>query len=201
MGGFYTPSFGSLDSRKGVQQGITSQSGILGKQAGTSAGQRSSEFSTLMPGYSSLLNSGYSPQEKSSINQSTLGSINSSFGGAQDEATRRLARTGNSAGYSSLLSNLARGKSSALATQNLQNQKDFADETLKRKMMGLQGIASLYGVDTSFLSNLNSLQNQLVNTGTQLYGITKNHPGFGDSFMQSLGGSLGGGLGSLLTGG
>jgi len=197
---FLGPTFGSLDSRKGVQQGITSQSGNLGAQAGKTAGQRSSEFGALMPGFSSLLNSGYSDAEKSSINQSTLGGINEAYGGATDAASRRMARTGNSAGFSSFLGAAARGKGRDLASQNLQNQKDFADESLRRKMIGLQGIAGLYGIDSSFLNSLNSQQNQLVGQANQLYGTVKGHPGFGDSFMSNFGGSLGSNLGSLLTG-
>jgi len=191
----FTPTFGDISSRKGIQQGLTGQSGILGKQAGTSALQRGNEYGTLMPGYSSLLNSGYSPQEKSGINQSTLGAINESYGGAEDEARRRLARTGNAAGYSTFLSKMARGRSGDLAKQNLQNQSAFADETMRRKMMGLEGISKLYGVDTSFLSNLNALQNQVLGQAVNTYGIASGKKGFGES----LGQSFAGGLGQLLT--
>lgn len=198
---FLGPTFGDLGTRKGTQQGITSQSKNLGTQAGSASKQRGSEYSTLFPGYSSLLDSGYSPEEKSAINQSTLGAINTSYGSASDAAARRMARTGNAAGFGSFLGAAARGRARDLASQNLQNQKDFADEKLRRKMIGLQGIASLYGVDTSFLNSLNSGQNQLVGLGTNVYGTVKGHPGFGDSFMSSFGGNLGGGLGSLLTGG
>lgn len=197
---FLGPTFGNLGSRKGVQQGISSQSNNLGTQAGATAGQRGSEFGSLMPGFQSLLNSGYSDAEKSSINQNTLGSINASYGSANDAASRRMARTNNSAGFSSFLDSSARGRSKDLASQNLENQKSFADETLRRKMLGLQGIAGLYGIDTSFLNSLNQGQNQLVGQANQLYGTTKAHPGFGDSFMSNFGGSLGGNLGSLLTG-
>src|SRR4030095_10673610 len=137
----YTPTFGDISSRKGIQQGLTGQAGILGKQAGTSALQRGTEYGTLMPGYSSLLNSGYSPQEKSSINQSTLGAVNESYGGALDEARRHLASSGNAAGSSSFLSKMARGRGGDLAKQNLANQSAFADETMRRKMAGLEGIA------------------------------------------------------------
>src|SRR4029077_21050510 len=107
---------------------------------GTTQTQRGSEFGSLMPGFESLLNSGYSPEQKASINQTTLGGINQAYGSATDAASRRMARTGNSAGFSSFLDSSARGKGRDLASQNLTNQKDFADETLRRKMLGLQGI-------------------------------------------------------------
>jgi len=194
---FMGPSLGDVSTRKGLQTGLDTQLKNLGGQAGTSSKQRGSEYGTLMPGYSSLLNSGYSPEEKSAINQSTLGAVNSSFGAANDQAARRMARTGNSAGYGSFLGNSARGRSQALASQNLQNQKDFADEALRRKMAGLQGIAQLYGVDTSFLNSLNQGQNQLLNNATNVYGIAskKQASGFGSAFANS----FGSGLGNLLT--
>lgn len=191
--------FGDVSGRKGVQQGITNLSNNLASQQSGTAGQRSSEYGTLFPGFSSLITGGgYSDAEKSAINQSTLGGINASYGSASDAASRRLARTNNSAGYGSFMDSLARNRSKDLASQNLQNQKDFADEALRRKMMGLQGIASLYGVDTSFLNSLNSGQNQLAQLGVNTYGITKNNKSFGDQFMGSLGSSLGGALGGLI---
>jgi len=197
---FLGPTFGNLGTRKGVQQGITSQAGNLGAQAGATSRQRGSEFGSLMPGFQSLLNSGYSPQEKSGIEQGTLGAIQGAYGGATDAATRRMARTNNSAGFGSFLGEATRSKARDLAQQNLDNQKSFADETLRRKMMGLQGIAGLYGIDSSFLNSLNSQQNQLIGAANNLYGTTKSHPGFGDSFMSNFGGSFGSGLGGLLTG-
>ena len=194
---FLGPTLGDVSTRKGIQTGLNSQLTNLNAQAGKTGKQRGSEFDTLMPGYKSLLDNGYSPTEKSAINQSTLGAVNESFGAAQDLAARRMARTGNSAGYGSFLSNTARGKAGALASQNLQNQKDFADETLRRKMAGLQGIANLYGVDTSFLNSLNQGQNSILNTGTNVYGIAsgKQGRGFGAAFANS----FGSGLGNLLT--
>ena len=197
MGTFNPIPFGDISSRKGVQAGIAGQSANLAGQQGIAGKQRGSEFGTLMPGYSSLLDSGYSPQEKSQINQSTLGGISSAYGGAADSAARRMARTNNSAGYSSFLGANARGKAGDLASQNLKNQSAFADEALRRKMAGLEGIASLYGVDTSFLNSLNQGRNQLVNTAAGVYSGLKSRPGFWSSFGQG----LGTGLGNLASGG
>src|SRR5882757_77672 len=198
---FTGPTFGGDISGKNIWGAIGSQSKNLSGQQGQSSKQRSSEYGTLMPQYSSLLNSGYSDAQKAAINQSTLGAINEGYGGAQDSATRRMARTNNSAGYGSMLDSLARGKTTALANQNLANQKDFADEQLRRKMMGLQGISQLYGVDTSFLNSLNQGQNQLTGIGAGVYGTAKNHPGFFDTMGSAFAGSFGQGAGSLLTGG
>lgn len=150
---------GELVTKGGTNRGLWTQYGTNQSLGSSTSKQRGSEYSTLMPQYQSLLNSGYSPQEKSGIEQGTLGAIQGSYGGATDAASRRMARTNNSAGYGSFLGEAARSKSRDMAQQELDNQKLFADEALRRKMMGLQGIAQLYGVDTSFLNAVN--QNQL----------------------------------------
>src|SRR5262245_52702564 len=130
----WTPNWtGNISTRKGIQRGLGTTSSILGGQAATEAAQRAQAYGKLMPGYSSLLSSGYSPTEKSAISQSTLGGISGAYGGALEEARRRQARTGNVTGGYSFLSKMAREKGGALAQQNLQNQAAFADETLRRK--------------------------------------------------------------------
>lgn len=156
LGRIYDP--GNLTTKGGLRNGIGNQYGQNSLLEAQQQAQRGSEFGTLMPGYQSLLNSGYSDQQKSGIQQGTLGAIQGSYGSANDAAARRLARTNNAAGYGSFLGASARAKGQDLAQQELNNQKSFADEALRRKMMGLQGIAQLYGVDTSFLNSLGQQQ-------------------------------------------
>jgi hypothetical protein len=195
MGG-YTPGINfNSGSRAGVDRGLTKQSGFLSGLASKTGTQRTSEFGSALPGYQSMLDSGYSDAEKSAIEQGTTGAISSAYGGASDAAARRLAATNNSAGYGSLLGELARSKGRDIATQSGQNQVAFAQEKQRRKEAGLAGIASLYGIDTSFLNSLNGQQNQLLGTSAGVYGIAKSHPGF----LDSLSSSLGSGLGNLLT--
>lgn len=162
-GNYYDP--GNLTTKGGLKNAtgqLFGENSLL--QAGTNA-QRGSEFGTLMPGYQSLLNSGYSPQEKSGIEQGTLGAIQGSYGSATDAAARRMARTNNSAGYGSFLGAAARSKGRDLAQQELDNQKLFADESLRRKLIGLEGIGKLYGLDTSFLDSLGSKQLGVLGVG------------------------------------
>lgn len=162
-GNFYDP--GNLTTKGGLRNAtgqLYAENSLLG--AATNK-QRGSEFGSLMPGYQSLLNSGYSPQEKSGIEQGTLGAIQGSYGSATDAAARRMARTNNSAGYSSFLGGAARSKGRDLAQQELDNQKLFADESLRRKMMGLQGISQLYGLDSSFLNSLGNQQLGVLGVG------------------------------------
>lgn len=130
----------------------------------TTQGQRTSESGSLIPGYQSLIDSGgYSPTEKASIEQGTIGGITGSYAGASDQAARQVARTGNSAGYGSLIGNLARSKARDVGQGELQVQSQFANEAYQRKLAGLQGLQQMYGVDTSFLSSLGNQQANLIN--------------------------------------
>lgn len=163
---FYAMNPNDFTSKKGLKAGLRNQYGINTALEEQTGAQRGSEFGNLMPGYQSLLNSGYSPQEKSGIQQGTLGAIQGSYGSGVDAATRRMARTGNAAGYGSFLGAASRSKGRDLAQQELENQKLFADEALRRKMMGLEGIAKLYGVDTSFLNSLGQQQQGILGIGS-----------------------------------
>src|SRR6266571_4518710 len=94
---------GELTTKGGVNRGLWNQYGTNQALESQQNKQRGSEYRTLMPQYQSMLNSGYSPTEKSGIEQGTLGAIQGSYGSATDAAARRMAGTGNSAGYSSFL--------------------------------------------------------------------------------------------------
>lgn len=159
---------GDLTTKGGLNRGLWTQYGQNQAQQASTNRQRDSEYGTLMPQYQSLLNSGYSPEEKSGIQQGTLGAIQGNYGAATDAASRRMARTNNSAGYDSFLGASARSKSRDMAQQELDNQKLFADEAMRRKMVGLQGIASLYGVDTSFLNSLGNQQLGVLGIGSNV---------------------------------
>lgn len=165
MGGFALPSPGNLTTRGGVAKGLGQQYGINQGLMGTQNNLRGTESGAALGGYQSLLNSGYSDQEKSAINQGTTGAISESYGDAASAAGRHAAATGNSAGFGSTLTSLARNKGKDVATQQGQNEASFANQAYTRKLAGLQGISQLYGVDTSFLNSLGSQQNQLLGVG------------------------------------
>jgi hypothetical protein len=167
---YNVPSFnpGDLTTKKGLRKGLGQQYGVNQGLEQQQQNQRGSEFGTLMPQLSGMLDSGYSDSEKSGMQQGTLGAIQGQAGAARDQANRRMARTGNSAGYGSFLNQSARGEGQDLAQQELNNQKTFADEKQKRKLEGLQGIASLYGVDTGFLSALQNNQTATLGIGNSV---------------------------------
>lgn len=161
--GFGSP--GNLTTRGGVATGLGQQYGINQGLMGQQNTLRNTESGAALGGYQSLLNSGYSDQEKSAINQGTTGAISQSYGDAATAAGRHAAATGSSAGFGSTVSSLARNKGKDVAAQQGQNEANFANQAYTRKLAGLSGISSLYGVDTSFLNSLGSQQNQLLGIG------------------------------------
>ena len=116
-------------------------------------GERQSLSGILLPEYQQLLNQGYTPQEQSDITQQSLGSANSAFDALRQTAANRLAQTRNSAGFSALLDELGRAQAQQSASTAQQNQIQFAQQQQQNMLQGLQGIASLYGVDTGLLAS------------------------------------------------
>jgi hypothetical protein len=156
--------------------------------------QGQSLSNTAAGGYQSLLaNPGYTPAQQSAINNESLGALSSAFGALAQSAANRTARTRNSAGYGDLLDELARDQGRQSASVAQQNQFGFANQAKQDQLAGLQGLSGLYGVNNSLLGRTLGIPGQLLSTRTSL----ANAPGFGTSFAQALGGTLGGGLAGL----
>lgn len=171
MGSYYgVPSYnpGNLTGKSGLGGALGNQFGLNQGLEQQQQGQRGSEFGSALPGYQSLLNSGYSPAEKSAISQGTTGAISSSYGDAASAAGRHTAATNNSAGYGSTLDSLARNKGKDVAQQQGANEVNFANQAYQRKLAGLQGISQLYGVDSSFLNSLGNQQLGVLGIGNSV---------------------------------
>ena len=95
---------------------------------------------------------GFSAAEKAAITGQSMGALGSALDALQNQAQNRLARTGNTAGYGELLDELARERGRESSDIARQNEIDFADEAFRRQMAALQGLGSLYGVDTGLLA-------------------------------------------------
>jgi len=135
----------------------------------------------FLPQYQSILTSpGYSDEEKAAITGQTLGALGSAFDALQQRAENRLARTGNSAGYGETLDEFARERGRESAGIARQNQIDFADEAFRRRMEALQGLGSLYGVDTGLLA-------RGLGIPAQLLGVRANASRDGSGFRFGLG--------------
>ena len=115
--------------------------------------ERQSLSGTLLPQYQHLLNQGYPPQEEAAITGQSQGAVNSAFDALRQSAANRLAQSRNSAGYGELLDELGRAQAQQSAGAAQRNQIQFAQQQQQNMLRGLQGIASLYGVDTGLLAS------------------------------------------------
>ncbi len=98
-----------------------------------------------------------------------------------------LARTNNSAGYGDMLDALARQQGQQTSSLAQQNQLAFANQSKQDQLTALQGLSGLYGVNSSLLGRTLGIPSELLNVSAN---VAKT-PGFGSSFLDSLGGSLG----------
>lgn len=161
MGSF--PSFlgSNLTTKGGLKSALGGQFGANSQLMNDTQGNRSAESGTLLPGYQSLANGG-TPGDNNALEQGVLTPLRGAFNSARTAAGNRVATTGNSAGYGSVLHSLARTEGQQSAAAGF----DIAGEKFKRKMAGLQGIAQMYGVDTSFLNSLGGQQEGLLGIGS-----------------------------------
>jgi hypothetical protein len=125
-------------------------------------GERQNLSGILLPQYQQLLNQGYTPEEQSAITGQTLGSLGTAYDSLRQNATNRLARTRNSAGYGETLDELGRQQARDTSSTAQQDQIQFAQQQQSNLMKGLQGIASLYGVDTGLLAQGLGIPAQLL---------------------------------------
>jgi len=147
-------------------------------------GQQQSLGNQLLPQYQSILNNpGYSAADKAAITGQSQGALASAFDALQQSAMNRMARTGNSAGFSELTDELARQKGQQEANLAQQNEMNFSNTALQRQMAALQGLSGLYGVDTNLLGRTLGIPSELLN-------VRSNAARSG--FFSSLGSSLGG---------
>lgn len=169
MMGSFAPFYGDLTKKKGLNDALGVTFNNQREMQGRTYGERNNDRSFLAPGYQGMAQSqGYSPSEKSSIEQQSINPIRSVFGSARSGAANRMARTNNSAGYGSFLGDLAQKEGESVGGQSQRNQLAFADEKQRRREAGLSGIAQLYGVDTSFLNSLQSGQQGTLDIGNDV---------------------------------
>jgi len=156
--------------------------------------QSQSLVNSATSGYQNLLaNPGYTQAQQSAITNQSMGALASTFSSLASSAANHVALTNNSAGYGDMLDDLARQQGQQTANLAQQNQLSFANEAQQNQLTALQGLSSLYGIDTNLLGKTLGIPSQLLNTNANL----AKAPSFGSSFLNSLGSSLGG-LGRLL---
>jgi hypothetical protein len=186
---------GDLTKKKGLSNALGQTLGQQQALEQQGIQDRSAEHGTLSSGYSDLINNpGGTPQEQAALTSSVLTPIRGAFNTARSQAGRHVAATGNDAGYSSALGQIAReeGQQSAQAGFGLANE--MYQRKMQAKLAGLQGLAGMYGVDTSYLSNLGSQEQGTLGLGNSVESRRK-------GILGTIGGivGIGAGVKSLLT--
>ena len=156
---------------------IDTQSALQNQINQQTLNQQQALAGTLVPQYQQLLSQGYTPQQQAAITGQSQGAVNSAFDALRQSAANRRAQTNNSAGYGALLDELGRAQAQQSASTAQQNQVQFANRQQQNMLAGLQGLASLYGVDTGLLASglgqsgsLLATRAGISNNGNALFG-------------------------------
>lgn len=159
---------GDLTTKKGLSRALGGQYEYNMWDRTNTANQRGAEHGQVSQGYSDLYNNPMSNQEANNLRSGALTPLGGAYNTAREQAERHLASTGNNAGYGSYLGELTRQQGRDAAQTGFGVESDIANQKYQRKMAGLQGLASLFGVDTSYLESLNGNQNQLIGAGNDV---------------------------------
>jgi hypothetical protein len=120
-----------------------------------------------------LRDPGYSPAVRSAMAQEGQNAARAGFAGAGGQIMRHAATTGNSAGVNAGLAELGRAQAGAFGQQARQNAIDQAKESQRQREWATQGMGTLYGGESSFLSNLLGQQGNVQGRVTQSSSRTK----------------------------
>lgn len=154
-------------------------------------------------GYRNLIqNPGFSSEQKNAITAQSGGALGSAFGALQDQAEMRAARTRNPQSQVELAGAMARDKGRAAADLTRANTMGFADAERSDVQRGYEGLTGLSGMGQQqgqFLGGQSLNERQLAIPYFQQYAGIANQPGFWDNFKNTLGSTLGKGIGTLIT--
>lgn len=181
--------------RGGAQEDVQNQgkTQIASENANATQNQQEAQagFNFVMPAYQSMYsNPGYTAAQKSAITNATEGGTGAAFGAAAQDATNAAARTNNSASLPASMDSLARTRMQTAAGQTAQNETNFANVAKSDQTKALSGINSLYGTATGAGEGYTGQANNTLSTLSQNAANMKKG-GFWNSFMDSLGTSLG----------
>jgi len=151
-------------------------------------GQNQALQNAAISGYQNLLaNPGYTPAQQAAISGQSMGALGSTFASLAASAANRVARTNNPAGYGGLLNALARAQGQQAAGLAQRNQLAFTNQARQDQLSGLEGLAGLFGVNTSLLGRTLGIPGQLLGVNANI----ATTPGFGQSILSALSNTLG----------
>lgn len=157
------------EKHRGENQKAWNQSQIAKSNAGLqAAGGYGTAAAGADPtaGYKGIVANPISETERAGA----LSAAGSPFGAAAERAGERMSTTRNSAGYGSLLDQLARNQSQAMG----QTEAGLQSEAFNRRLQGLKGLQGVYGTNVG-------AQTSLLRPGQPVQ-----EPRFWDDFLNSL---------------
>lgn len=167
---------GAKEQRRMAKEEFEFQRGVTEEQRA----ERKAGKAQLMPEYQRLYEESFgyrpegyqptlfTPRQRANILSAGVRAGRLPFEQAQDVATQRLARTRNPAGFGALLGELTRGKARSVADVTRRTEAALTeaesreqhrrlmgleDERLRRRLAGLGGLGSLFGIDTQLLAS------------------------------------------------
>ena len=149
---------------------VQQQAQQLGAQQQAMLGQQWGAQQAALPGLSSaygkLANWG-SPQIENQYEQFAMQPVSTALDAASQQAANRVSRTHNTAGFGAEEENLAGQKAAQLGQAAQRGQLAYQDAQLQNNMAGLQGLSSLYGINTNLLSRMMGLPTQTLSVQEQ----------------------------------
>lgn len=130
---------GPIEQARGEQM-AAAQMGITNAQAAQQGAQAEELESAVIPGYMSLMNTGYvTPEEKAAATTSEMGAATAPFQSAEFQAGNRAAATRNPADLTAQQDVLAQeeGQTAGNAAAELQNQQ------MRNQLAGMYGLTNL----------------------------------------------------------
>ncbi len=163
------------------QLGAQQQAMIAGQMASNQGAEPA-----IQSGYGSLAGWG-SPQIENQYEQMAMQPVSTAMDAARQQAANRVSRTHNAAGFGAEEENLAGQGAAQLGQAAQRGQLAYQDTQLQNRLAGLQGLSSLYGIDTNLLGRMLGLPDQSLSVQQRAAG----QPGFWSSLGSSFGGTLG----------
>lgn len=152
---------------RGAAQAAQNQLGITNQLGAEQAGRARGLENQLIPGYQSLMNMGYTPEQEAGMTTAGMGAAAAPFETAQRMAQNEAARTRNAAGTAAQEDALARAKGETMGATAAGLQEEFANEEGRNLRAGLSGLQQLYGTNQQGMESMYGMAPSTINAWSQ----------------------------------
>lgn len=161
--------------------------------AGGAAGNREVAGARTFGGYSNMMdNPGYSEEEINRIHTEGQTVARAAFGGARENAARRRAVTGNTAGAAAMEADLGRREAETLGDLARRTEIEATNEAQRQYEAGVEGTAGVYRSETDYLRWLMGQRAQIAALTQRQRRDGRTTSGYGQASYNFAGGGMGG---------